>query len=212
MSQNPAFHEVLAVALELATAQTAVVKGMSPAQVRSYTETANALSVEMKSGAASNRPGVFAEVGKLFGITESDTRAFVLRLQGSVKKFVASFPELASMDERTRLDTLVDAINRDPAVVRAVKGLASSSAPAAGGPSQQECLAVCMALFLLFLAAALALALYVMVYVCAPLVAAPPLFALCIAGTIAFSAGVIAIAFYLNGLCRADCLEAGPGR
>src|SRR4051794_3945557 len=115
ISQNSGFQALVAVALELFAAEARVVKEMNPDQRNAYAARANALGTEARNAPASQKEQATADLGDLLGLSEAVTDALMLRAHTAAKEFSSAFPELAGMDERKKLDTLAEAVKRDPA-------------------------------------------------------------------------------------------------
>jgi len=175
---------------------------MNPDQRNAYAARANALGTEARNGGASQREQATADLGELLGLTEAVTDALMLRAHTAAQEFSSAFPELAGMDERRKLDTLVDAVKRDPALPAAVEGMVQADI------SEQECLATCVALLIIFTAAAIAM-LAVLIAGCLTLVIALPLMVLCIIGASAAMIALVALAVNIYNSCIAHCQEVG---
>jgi len=202
ISQNSGFQALVAVALELFAAEARVVKEMNPDQRNAYAARANALGTEARNAPASQKEQATADLGDLLGLSEAVTDALMLRAHTAAKEFSSAFPELAGMDERKKLDTLAEAVKRDPALPAAVEGMVQADI------SEQECLATCVALLIIFTSAAIAM-MAVLIAGCIGLVIAPPLMVLCIIAACAFAAALIALAINIYASCIAHCKEVG---
>jgi len=202
ISQNSGFQALVAVALELLAAETQVVKAMNPDQRSDYAARANALGTEARNAAASQREQATADLGELLGLTEAVTDALMLRAHTAAQEFGNTFPELAGMDERRKLDTLAEAVRRDPALPRAVEGMVQADI------SEQECLATCLALLIIFTSAAIAM-LVVLIAACLTLILAVPLMILCIIGATAAMLAIVALALNIYNSCISHCKDVG---
>jgi hypothetical protein len=211
LSANPAFHELVTVATEFATAHGSVVRDMDLQQRRAYADQANALSAEVKSGAASKRrEGFFRDLGALVGFAESDVHALLTRAQTAGQEFVAAFPEFAATDEQTKVDTLILALKHDHTVVRAARRMvAPAQTDGAAAVSQQECEASCLIFFILFVTAAIVMFIIGIVG-CILLGWIPPLMILCMAAATALLLAFLAIALDIYKACLANC-QGGDG-
>src|SRR4051794_15316296 len=136
ISQNSGFQALVAVALELLAAETQVVKEMNPDQRSDYAARANAVGTEARNASASQRERATADLGELLGLTEAVTDALMLRAHTAAQEFGNTFPELAGMDERRKLDTLAEAGRRDPPFPRAGGGGGPGGISQQGSPGE----------------------------------------------------------------------------
>ncbi|MEV0592943.1 hypothetical protein [Nonomuraea cavernae] len=211
MSQNPAFQQIVAAGMDLLAAQASIVKDLDDERRRAYVDKANALRAEARRNTESNREGLFADLGALVGITDTDARALTLRAQDAAREFVTAFPELRSMNERKRLDALTEAVKRDPVLISTVERLVSPGPAGAGEESPQTCRAMCLALLILFMAAATAMWIAGLA-ACIWLGWIPPLMVLCMLGAIAAYLAFMAVVWSIYNGCTAGCEGADIAR
>ncbi|WP_157431031.1 hypothetical protein [Actinomadura macra] len=211
MAQNPAFQQVVAAAMELFSGQAAVVKDLDDERRRGYVDKANALRADARRNSEANREAQFGDLGALAGITQAEARALTLRVRDAAQQFVTAFPELRSMNERTQIDTLTDAVKRDPVLISAVERLLSAGSAGAGEESPQTCQAICLALLITFMAAATAMFI-VGLAGCVWLGWIPPLMVLCMLGAIAAYLAFMALVWNIYNGCAAGCEQGDDAR
>ncbi|NKZ05006.1 hypothetical protein [Actinomadura latina] len=210
ISQNQDFQRLVAAAMELAAAQAGTVRNMDAAQRQEYADKAAALRARLTRDPESRQEAPFGELGELVGITGARTQALVQKAEAAARAFVPAFPELRSMDERTKLDTLTTAIKSDPILARTAEQLVATPAGAAE-ESPEACQAMCLALLILFMSAATAM-LAVGLLGCVWLGWIPPLMVLCIMGAIAAYAAFMAIVWTVYNGCMANCGQGDIAR
>ena len=213
LSANTAFQELVTVASEFAIAHGSVVRDMDLQQRRAYADKANALSAEVKSGAASKRrEGFFQDLGGLVGLAEPDLRALLARAETAGQGFAAAFPEFAATDEQTKVDTMVLALKHDHTVANAARRIVSPAQDeGAAAISPQECEASCLIFFILFVTAAIVMFIIGIVG-CVLLGWIPPLMILCMAAAAALLAAFLAIANGIYQACLDNCQGGGGGQ
>jgi hypothetical protein len=142
-ARNPAFQQVVATAMEFFPGQAAVVKDMDDGRRRRYVDTANALRADARRETEANREAPFEELGALAEITRTEARTLTPRVRDAAQQFVTAFAELRPMNERRQIDTLTDAVKRDPVLISAVERLVRAGSAGVGEESPQTCQAIC---------------------------------------------------------------------
>ncbi|MFB4319926.1 hypothetical protein [Actinomadura sp. 21ATH] len=151
ISQHQEFRRLVAAAMELAVAQAGIVRDMDAGQRQEYADKATALRGRLTRDSESRREAPFGDLGELVGMNGARVQALVRETEAAARAFVPAFPELRSMDERARPDTLTAAVKRDPALARTAEELVAAD------QSPEACQATCLALLILFMSAATAM-------------------------------------------------------
>jgi hypothetical protein len=198
ISQSPDFRQILAVVGEIGSAQANAVKDLSVEQNRGYVDRANALRAAAEAGTEQQGAELLDRCSQLLGLSTSDARDLLNRLQTTVTRFATDFPDLRSMPEREKLDVLTQAIKRDSAFVTTMERLVAAA------DSEATCRALCYAFWTTFVIAIVAMYI-VLLLGCVWLSLIPPLLVLCLIAATAVFTALQAVNFTILQGCLANC-------
>ena len=210
LSQNAAFQGLLSVGLGVLPAHAVVIRDMDTAQLHAHQAEVEALLAQLRARMKDRTEISEPELNKLAelaGLSPATIRAIAERVHTHGTKLNQAFPDLQSLDSRTKRVLIFDAVRRDEAAMTVVKRVAVESAD---DDAESACKGKCLTEFALELFAAQIDALNRM-FGCVVLVF-PPLIFLCCSIMIAVMIYEMDKANDAYTICVADCEEAGPGR
>jgi hypothetical protein len=211
LSKNPDFQGIISSGLEFAAAQSNIIKEMSNSQLEAYKNRIQILRDDLKGRSGLKENEIPKELAELSGLPASKLRELVRRLRLHATELNKAFPQMNSLDARTRFDLLLEAVKRDAKAVATMERIATAlSATATREESEQTCEAICLALFILFLSAAMVM-LALGIAGCVIQIILLPIAILCIVGVIAAFAAFMVVITNIYQSCLAGCQDAPGG-
>jgi len=210
LSRNAAFQGLLSVGLGVLPAHAAVIREMDAEQLHAQQAEIEALLAQLRDRMRDRSEISEPELNKLAGLAglpPATIRAIGERVHTQGTQLNQAFPDLQSLDNRTKIMLIFDALRRDEAAMAVVKRVAVESAD--DDPSS-ACKAGCLVDFILALIDAQIDALNRMM-ACYALVF-PPLVMLCAAIMIAIMIYEMNKANDIYTKCILDCQEGSPGQ
>jgi hypothetical protein len=211
LAKNTGFQGLLLAGLKIMTAQAGVISGMDTPQLRAYMDKVNELRADLKSRTELAESEIPGEFSNLTGLSPSEVRDLVHHVREHATELNRAFPELHSLDGRTKQDLLVAAIKGYSATMATIEG---ALAAAYGRPTPdeqiQDCLNICFATFSAFMLVAMAMYAAFLVG-CASIVLLPPLMVLCILVVTTGYVGIVAGLVDVYNYCTAGCLDLPSG-
>lgn len=205
LSQNASFQALLAAGLEIMSAQANVIRGMDIGERHAYADEARAVAAHLKKHAQLTERELPEAFISLSGLSRTEVNRLAQQMKALARDLNETFPQLTALDDRSKLELIREAVQRDQVAMETIAETADVAA--ATRALDLEALGICMhkcvVTFMALIAAELA-ALIAALTGCLALVIPPAVMA-CVALMITlYLAGTAAAQdFYDN--CVANC-------